>query len=247
MMSPDSTRSTAQALSRASGCWGFFRYSDVHRLEGQAGLVGGFAVDQAANPARLDAFDHLLVSGVGARLKIHQKAKLVRARRLAALSNGLAARHIHRDRFGEIHMFARRNSGGRLLRMEVGRAFDGHRLDLRLQQPLIAGQARESLGRRDIELLPGAIGLRREIIGQRGEVVTAVLEEQIGDPLAAPAAANQPQVDLAAGLRAARQAGRPRAESHGCGPRARQKMPTADGLPVQSDDEVVLCHIRFAC
>ena len=53
----------------------------------------------------------------------------------AALLNGRAAGHVHRDRLGQVDVLARSDGVGRLRRVEVRRRLDRHGVQLLLEQP----------------------------------------------------------------------------------------------------------------
>ena len=89
-----------------------------------------------------------------------------------------------------------------LLGMEVRRAFDHDGIGLRIQEPLVAGQAREAVGGIDFELLSQTVGAVAEVVRGGHDFVAAMLHKQVRDPLAAAATADDPQLDLAVGLRA---------------------------------------------
>ena len=87
--------------------------------------------------------------------------------------------------------------------MEVGRAFDDNGVRLGRQQPLVARQAAEGRFCGHAQPLGRGLGTVGEIVGRGDELVAAVLLEQIGDPVAPAAAADQAQGDLGIRLRPA--------------------------------------------
>ena len=111
-----------------------------------AALVIGLGGDDLADLAVVHGLDGLLVELVGAGLEIHEEAELLRGGLLAALGDGEAAGHVHRDGLGQIDMLAGVDGRGGLLGMEVGRAFDDHGVELLLQQLAVAVQAGEADG-----------------------------------------------------------------------------------------------------
>ena len=174
-------------------------------LKHQAGLILGIDGHQLAELALMDAGENLLVGRHGAGLEINKEHLLLPGRRPSAFGNGHAAGHVHRDRLGAIDVFPRGYRGRRLLRMEIRRADDGHRVELLLQQALVGGKPGEAVARQYIELLAGRIHAVLEVIGERHHVVIAVLGEQLGDPRSPPAAADDAEVDLRVGFGAPNQ------------------------------------------
>ena len=108
-------------------------------------------------------------------MEIDQETKLLRGGLLAALGDGQAAGHIHGDRLGQVNVLAGVHGGGGLLRMEIGRAFDHHRVELLLQQLAVAGEPGVALSGRDVEFRAGLIHPLLKVIRRRNEVITAVL------------------------------------------------------------------------
>ena len=143
---------------------------------------------------------------------------------LAAVFDAQAARDIDGDGLGEVDVLAGRDGGGRLLRVEVRRAVDRHGVHL-LQQLQVALEAREAIGLRDLQLLAGVVHAVLEVVGHGDDVVAAVLLEQLGDPGAAPAAADQAEIDLGIGGRAADETRLHHGERHGGGPRPGHESP----------------------
>ena len=138
----------------------------------------------------------VLIELVGARLEIHLEAELFRGGLLAALGNGLAAGHIDGNGLGEIDMLAGLDRGGGLFGMEIRRALDDDRVELLLQQLAIRGKPGIAVGGGHIELSPCLIRVVLEVICDRNEVIAPVLLEQVGDPFAPAAAANEPDINL---------------------------------------------------
>ena len=98
-------------------------------------------------------------------------------------------------------MFAGLDRGGSLFGMEIGRADDGDRLQLAFEQLAAARQPREPSGSRHAQFFAGRLRFVRKIIGDRRDIVTAMLGEQPGDPGAACAAAHQAEIDPGIGFR----------------------------------------------
>ena len=184
-----------------------FAQEFVHAVPRLAGLVVGFGGDDLADLAVVDGFDGVLVELVGAGLEIHQEAELVRGGLFAALGDGLAAGDVHGNGLGEIDVLAGINRGGGLLGMEIGRALDDDGVELLFQELAVARKAGVAVGGGDLKLLARSVGVVREVVRHRNEVVTAVLLEEVGDPFAAVAAADEADVDLRVGLGPAEQGG----------------------------------------
>ncbi len=140
--------------------------------------------------------------------KSTRKHKLLLRGFLAQVRDQAAAGRVHGDGLGEIDMDSLFHGRRGLLRMEIGRRYDGYGLDAAFEEPLVGGQAREEPRFGDRELgaqVGGAVG---EIIRPGIDLVAAVLGEELGDPRPPAAAADDPQLDPGIGLRAADKPGR---------------------------------------
>jgi len=175
----------------------------IHPVPCRAAVVGRLAADDAANVAVLHAFHRLAVKGVCARLKVDEKDEVLVRRQFARSLDALAAGHVHGNGFGEVGVDAGIDRIGRLFRMKVGRAFDSHRIDAGIDQPLVAGQTDEAAIGINVELLAKVVDAVLKIIGAGMNFIAAVIAEQFGDPCAAAAIADDAQFDSRVGCRAA--------------------------------------------
>ena len=148
--------------------------------------------------AGVDQFHNLLISRCGARLKIYEESEFAVGRLAPALGDASAARHVHGNGLGQKNVLARLDSGGGLLRVKVGRAFNRHGVERLFQQLAVAAQPGETLFRRHSELVARVVNLVLKIIGHGHDAVAAMLFEQIGNPRAAPAAPERPLAELLA-------------------------------------------------
>ena len=168
----------------------------VHAGPRLTGLVIGLDGDELPELAVMHSLHRVLVELVGARLEIHLETELLRGGLLAALGDGLAAGDIDRNRLGEIDMLARVDSGGGLFGMEVRGALNDYRVELLLQQLAVAGEPGVAVGGGHVELRPRLIRVVLEVIRDGHNVVASVLLEQVGDPFAAVAAADEADINL---------------------------------------------------
>ena len=169
-----------------------------------------------------------LIGRMGAGLEIHQKDQFLLRGFAPALGHGLAAGHVHRNGLGAINVLAGLNRRGGLFRVEIRRRHNRHRVELLFQQALVSGEAGEAPGLVHLELFSRRLRLVREIIRHRHQVVMAVFQEQVGDPRAAPAAADEAEVDFGIALGAA---GQPRlrdGERQGRSPGRGQELPASE-------------------
>ena len=159
-------------------------------------VVNGLAGDHVADVAGMHAANRLPVELAGSGLEINEHDAAFFRSFAARVGDRLATGHVHGDRLGTVDMAAGIDPGQGLPRMEVGRAFDDDGVRPGVEQPLVARQAAEGMVLGHAQLsscVPGAIG---KIIGRGHELVSAVLLEEIGDPLSSPAAADQAEGDL---------------------------------------------------
>ena len=113
-----------------------------------------------------------------------------------------AARRIDRDGLGQVNVFARVHRVGGMLGVEVGRSFDGHGVELALEQPFIARQTGVPAGGIDLELLSDRIRFVLEIIGAGDPPVFAGVGEERRNPTAPSPAADEADFESGIGLRA---------------------------------------------
>ena len=200
----------------------------IHAAPGVAGLVGGFAGNNPANSARMHDAHRLLIGRVGAGLEIHQKDQFLLRGFAPALGHGLAAGHVHRNGLGAIDVLAGLDGRGGVFRVEIRRRLNHHRVELLFQKALVSGEAGEAPGLVHLELFSRRLRLVREIVRHGRQVVMAVFQEQVGDPRAAPAAADEAEVDFGIALGAA---GQPRlgdGERQGRSPGRGQELPAGE-------------------
>ncbi len=163
-------------------------------------MVGRLAEGEIAQGALVDSPDGLDVELVRPGLEIDEEAEPLFSRLAAALFDRDAAGHVDGDRLGDIDMLARGDAGGGLLGMKVRRRLDHQGIDARIEHPLVTLQAREAARRGDAELVAAPVDPVLEVVGHRGELVSAMLLEQVGDPGAPAAAAGQADPHLGIGL-----------------------------------------------
>ena len=169
--------------------------------------IPGLGHDERPHRALVNLPDRLAKMLIGAGLEIHQEHLLLRRGALARRGNRLAAGRIHRDRLGQIDMLARVHGGGGVYRVEIGRRLDDHRVELAFQQPLVARQPRVTARRVDLVLLAHGIGFVLEVVRAGHQPILAGIGEQLGNPTAASAAADQANLQHRVGLRAKDQRG----------------------------------------
>ena len=96
-------------------------------------------------------------------------------------------------------MLALLQGGDGLLRVEVRRALDDHAVHLLFEQAQITIKARVPVGRFDLQFVTKGIDSVLKVVVHGHDAGVAVLVEQIGDPAAASAAADEPQLDCRVG------------------------------------------------
>ena len=210
-------------------------------MDGAAPRVGGHGADDLADVSPVNAAEGFDVGVVGPRLEIDQVDQPLGRCLLARLGNGHATGDVYRHGFGQVDMLARVDRGRGLLRVEVRRRLDHHRVDGRVEQPLVGGERGEPAGGGDLEAVAKRLGPVREIIGAGDELVLPRPGEQIGNPGAAASAADHPQ----ANNRVARAIRTPRSSR----PRSRPPPPSGPGnLSARSHHDVVkkTCSRSFA-
>jgi hypothetical protein len=89
----------------------------------------------------------------------------------------------------------------RVLRMEIGGRFNYHRIQFFLEQPLVPGQPGEARFGLDFEFISDLVGLVLEVISAGDELIFAGSGEQVCNPRATPAAANEADLELGILLR----------------------------------------------
>ena len=83
-----------------------------------------------------------------------------------------------------------------LLRVEVRRRLDHHRVELAFEQTFVAAQTSETRRLLDLELLAQVVCLVLEIVGASDQPVLAGFGEEVRDPASAPATADQADLQL---------------------------------------------------
>jgi hypothetical protein len=139
-------------------------------------------------------------------------------------------RHVNGDGLGQVDVLAGGDRVGRLGGVEERRGFNCHGLQLLLEEPAITGEAREAARRRNAKLVAHPVDTVGEVVGSREDVVAAMLPEQIGDPAAASAAADDAQVHF--GTCAAGQFRSHHGEREGCRAGLREEVAAESRAPV---------------
>ena len=85
---------------------------------------------------------------------------------------------------------------GHLFRMKIGRSLNHHRVQLLFQQSAVSRKPSVTVLGIDLEFLANFVDPILEVIRSRHHIVAPVLVEQVDDPLSAPAAADQADIDL---------------------------------------------------
>ena len=161
------------------------------------GVIGRLAEDERARARRACTRRMASMNGSVARVwKSTRKHRWLAVAFAALCSIVMQPGTSTADRLGQVDVLARGHRVGGLDRMEERRALDRHRVELLLEQPAIGGQSREAPRRRNAELVARGLDPIREVVGQRDDVVAAVLLKQVGDPAAAPAAADDAEIHL---------------------------------------------------
>ena len=104
--------------------------------------IARHAALQPADRTLVDPPQRLVVEVVGPGLEVDQVDELPGRGLPARLGDGHAAGHVHGHRLGEVDVLAGLDRGRGLLGMEVGRALDHHRVERRVEQPLVARERR---------------------------------------------------------------------------------------------------------
>ena len=164
-------------------------------------VVDGLAGDDVADIAGMHAANRLLEELAGAGLEIDQHDAFFLGPFAAGVGHRLATGHIDGDWLGAVDVAAGIDSGDGVLGMEVRRGFDHDRIRPSVQQPLVARQAAEGLALGHAERLGRGLGPIGKVVGRGHELVSAMLLEQVGDPPAPPAAADQAERDFGVGFR----------------------------------------------
>ena len=198
----------------------------------RARVVDRLAGNHRSDVAGMDAADRLAIELVGPRLKVNEHHPLVLRGFLAGRGDGQAAGHVNGDRLGAIDVAAGAHARGRLLGMKIRRRNDGDGVRLGVQRPLVGGQAAEGPLRGNAHPLGHLRGAVGKVVGRGDELVAAVLGEEVGDPTAPRAAAEQGQLDLGVRLRAGDEFGTENGQSQGgCpGKEAAAAAPAGTGL-----------------
>jgi hypothetical protein len=150
----------------------------------------------------MHAPQRLHVERVHPRLEIDQEAAFLLPGGLAAVLNAQAPRDVDRNGLGEIDVLAGVDAGGRLLGVEVGRGNDRHGIHL-VQKLQIAFEPGVAIGRGHTDFVAKTIRAILEVVRCRDDVVSAMGLEELGDPGAASAAADDAQIDLGVGRKGA--------------------------------------------
>jgi hypothetical protein len=177
-----------------------------------------------ADGAGVDAPDHLLVGRGIAALESHRHADLARA--LAAdLLDALRSVDVGGHRLLEVGVLVRGHRRLEVIRMEVGRARDEHRVHGRRGEELLVGLgALEEHGRVDLrlalllgQLVELVLGLGQAVVEEvaQGDDAEPRADQVLADPVAAAAAADDAQGDGVVGRRPVDGAGPHESQSGG--------------------------------
>ena len=164
---------------------------------GLPGHAEGGDVAEPAQRAIAHAPPHLEHRGVARQLIVDEETELFLRRQAARLADEQGAGHVHRDRLGHVDMLAGVHRGAGLLGVEIRDVLDHHGLDAAVEQPLVAVQSGEPARRVHLQRLAGFPGHLGEVVGDGVKLIAAVFVEQVGQPQAASAAADEADFDLA--------------------------------------------------
>ena len=191
-------------------------------------VIGGLAGDHGADVAGMHAAHRFLIELAGSGLEIDQHHALLLGPLAARLGHRLAAGHVDGDRLGGVDVAAGIDAGHAPAPDGSKAGYDDDGIRPGVQHPLVARQAAEGAILGHAQPLGRGLGAIGKIVRRGHELVSAMLLEQVGDPISPRAAPDQAERDLGVRFRGRDLLRFGDQKSRGSGGCSRQKIAAAD-------------------